>query len=253
MKRSICILISIILTLTVFLPISAHAAEYQPSETDISISVDDSRWYVFTRDNIENNPELDELGVTYESMYDTLYNNDAYLYAVLFYEDGIYIELLVRKKAIDSDVVNLSNYDDDEVLEFANEIAKKQNAEDYSVYKNQYKFAKLEYTDSSLGSSYYICEYITIVNKDNYTFTLQSSLPFTDSEHDEFKDIVDSAEFDVDTSLKEKKNSSFWSSVITKAIGGAVVGGVAGGVIALISKKRKNNKNNEVDSIGNEE
>ena len=185
MKRTKCIIITLIFCLMAFTPVFVYAEAYHISDTDMNIQIDDSLWYVFTRDNIMNNPELDEIGLSYDTTYDILYNNEAYLYAVLFYDSGEFTELFVRKKPIDSGMVNLSNYDNDDVLELAEGLAKRQNANDFTVYENQYKFAKLEYTDSNLG--YYVCEFATVVNKDNYTFTFQSASQFNDSEYVEIK------------------------------------------------------------------
>ncbi len=243
MKRNISILITLIFCLMIFMPVSVSAETYPLAETDMSIQVDDSRWYVFTRDNIENNSELDELGISYDTIQEILYNNQAYMDAILFYDDGEYVEFFVRKKPLDIGVANLSNYENSKVLEFAQEVAKNQNSDTYSVYENEYKFAKSEYVDSDLG--YYICEYVTIVNKDNYTFTFQSASQFSDSEHEEIKGIIDSVQFDIDTSLKEPQNTSLWSNVITKTVGGAVIGGVVSLITAFVNKKKK--KKNETD------
>ena len=244
MKRIMSVLLSAILCVSAFLPITTYAETYNLGDTDMSISVDDTVWYVFTRDNIKNNSELDELGITYEAMYDILHNNEAYMDAILYYEDGEYTEFFIRKRALDTGIANLSNYKDSEVLELAKELAKKQGANTYSVYENQYKFAKLEYVDSNLG--YYICEFVTFVNKDNYTFTFQSTSQFADEEYAEIENIVDSVKFDIDTSIKEKKSSSIAESVIEKTIGGAVIGGVVGAVIAITNKKKK--KASETDN-----
>ncbi len=249
MKRTKCIIMTLIFCLMVFLPISVYAEMYHLGETDMSIQVDDSSWYVFTRDNIKNNSELDELEISYDSMRDILYNNEAYMDAILLYDDGEYVELFVRKRTMDSGIVNLSNYNNEEVLELAEGLAKRQDADDYSVYENQYKFAKLEYIDSNLG--YYICEYVTCVNKDNYTFTFQSTSQFSDSEYDEMENIIDSIQFDIDASLKEPKATSFLDSVVGKAIGGAVIGGVAGAIIAIANKKKKNSNKEELQSGDN--
>lgn len=227
----------------VFMPISVYAETYHLGGTDMSIQVDTSTWYVFTRDNIKNNSELDELEISYDSMHDILYNNEVYMDAILLYDDGEYVELLVRKRTIDSGIVNLSNYSNEDVLELAEGLAERQNAENYSVYENRYKFAKLEYIDSNLG--YYICEFVTCVNKDNYTFTFQSTSQFSDSEYDEIENIIDSIQFDVDSSLKEPKATSFWDSVVEKAIGGAVIGGIGGAIIAIVNKKKKNSNKDD--------
>jgi len=244
MKRTISVLLSVVLVAAALLPITAFAETYNLGDTDISISVDDTVWYVFTRDNIKNNSELEELGITYDTMYDILHDNEAYMDAVLYYEDGEYMEFFVRKRALDAGVANLSNYDDSEVLDLAKELAKKQGAETYSVYENQYKFAKLEYIDSNYG--YYLCEYYTVVNQDNYTFTFQSTSQFTDWEYAEMETIIDSIKFDVDTSIKEEKKTSKDESIVGKAIGGAVIGGAVGAGIAIIGKKKK--KGSETDN-----
>lgn len=244
MKRTISVLLSVVLVAAALLPITAFAETYNLGDTDMSISVDDTVWYVFTRDNIKNNSELEELGITYDTMYDILHDNEAYMDAVLYYEDGEYMEFFVRKRALDAGVANLSNYDDSEVLEFAKELAKKQGAETYSVYENQYKFAKLEYIDSNYG--YYLCEYYTVVNQDNYTFTFQSTSQFTDWEYAEMETIIDSIKFDVDTSIKEEKKTSKDESIVGKVIVGAVIGGAVGAGIAIIGKKKK--KGSETDN-----
>ena len=250
MKRTMRILLSIILCFSVLLPIITYAETYNLGGTDMSISVDDTVWYVFTRDNIKNNSELEELGITYEAMYEILHNNEAYMDAILYYENGEYTELFVRKRALDTGIANLSNYKDSEVLELAKELAKKQGAETYSVYENRYKFARLEYTDSG----YYLCEFYTVVNKDNYTFTFQSTSQFTDEEYAEIENIVDSVKFDVDTSIKEKKTSSIAESVIEKTIGGAVIGGIVGAVIAITNKKKKKStESDETEIVNNTE
>lgn len=246
MKRNIAILLSVLMCIIVCLPVTTYAQTYNLGGTDMSITVDDTLWYVFTRDNIKNNAELEELGIAYDAMYDILYSNEAYMDAVLLYEDGEYVELFIRKRAVDTGVANLSNYKNTEVLELAEELAKKQGAKTYSVYENQYKFARVEYIDSNYG--YYICEFFTIVNKDNYTLTFQSTSQFTDAEYAEIEKIVDSISFNVDTTLKEKKTTSAFDGVVGKAIGGAVVGGIVGVVIAITNKKKKKGGETEQSS-----
>ena len=234
-----------LLCVYIFLPATVYAETYCLGGTDMSISVDDTTWYVFTRDNIKNNSELEALGISYEYMYDSLHHNEAYMDALLLYADGEFVELFVRKRALDAGVANLSNYANSEVLELAKELAEKQGAGTYSVYENQYKFAKLEYIDANCG--YYICEYITVVNKDNYTLTFQATSPFADDEYVEIARIVDSIAFDVDASMKEEKTTAVFDGVLAKTIGGAVIGGVVGFIIAIINKKKK--KGNGTDNV----
>lgn len=237
MKRFICVYLIVILCVATVLPTAASAETYKLGGTDISISVDNSKWYVFTRDNIKDNPELKKLGISYDTIYGILHDNDAYMDAIIFYEDGGYIEMFVRKKPVDAGLVNLSNYKDSEVLDFAKELAKKTGAENYTVYENQYKFARLDYKDNKLG--YYMCEFITCVNKDNYTVTFQATSQYTQEEYAEIEKIVDSIQFDVDTSIKEPIRFN----LVRMVLAGAAVGGIAGGIAAIKTKKKK--KQNE--------
>ena len=241
MKRITSIVLSLTLCLLVFFPVTAYAKQYDLSGTDLHIHVDDTQWYVFTRENIENNPELEELGISYEKVYDVLYNNYAYMDAILIYEDGTYLEMFVRKKDMDTKVANLSNYDRENVLEFTTELANKVGSTNYSVFESQYKYARLEYADASLG--YHVAEYATIVNKDSYTLTFQSKTPFTQEQYNEMDTLARSVTFDVDPSLKEETSTSAGTDIAVRTAIGAVTGGVIGGAVALINKKRK--KKNE--------
>ena len=245
MKKRLCAFIATFLCCLLIMQMTAYAHSYTIGGTDLSINIDDTRWYVFTRDNIKNNSELSELGIAYNDMYDIMHNNKMYVDAILMYNDGEYIELLVRKTSIE-EVVNLSNYDDDDVLSFAEILAERCNAQKYSVYKSQYKFTKLEYLDSG----FYICEYLTIVNGENYTFTFQATESFTNSEYSEIEGIVDSIRFAVDESMKEDTgSSSLFDRLLEKFISGAVVAAIVGGVSLLLGRKK--NREKEDDTNGN--
>ena len=232
MKRSFCLLLVLLICLV--LPVSVFAETFTLSDTDMSIDFDTSSWYVFTRDNLENNPELEELELTYDEMHSLLYDNSAYLNAALALSADDYIELFIRKNAQTTGVANLTNYSKKEVQEFATALAEQQNTQVYSVYQNQYNFAKLEYKDANVGV--FVYEFYTIVNKQNYTFTFQSETEFTEEKRQIAEQIVDSVKFNVDTSLKEPDNGG--SNIIAKTIGGAIVGGLAGGAVALFNKKK---------------
>ena len=223
-----------VLCVGVLLSATAQAENYVLADTDMRITVDDTVWYVFTRENIQDNPELEELGIAYEDIQQLLYDNEAYMDAVLYYDDGSYVELFVRKRALDVGIANLSNYDDSYVSDFARGMADKNGIQDHSVYESTYKFARLEYVDPTYG--FYICEFVTIVNKDNYTLTFQSNTELTEQEYSQIESIVNSIEFDVDPSLQEEDSDG---DVLWKVLGGAIVGGIAGGVMAIKGKKKK--------------
>lgn len=122
-------------------PLGVSATTFDLNDTDMSIEFDEDIWYVFTPDNIKDNAELDELGISYEYMVETFQTNEAYLDAVLFYQDSEdYIEIFVRKTKLD-DIQNLMNYDDDFINELGNALAEEQNA-NYKIYQKDYPFIK---------------------------------------------------------------------------------------------------------------
>ncbi len=239
MKKKILGALALLFVLS---PMVVSAKTYNVDD-NMSVDLDNKLWYVFTRDNIKDNPDLDELGITYEYMNDTFNKNQMYLDATIFYENGNdFMELLVRKSENDK-VMNLTNYSNDDVLELAKELAKKTGSTDYDVYENDYKFVRSKYVDKNIG--YYIIEYSTIVNGINYTMTMQKTTEFDESEEYFVETIVNSTKFNVDETLKEPKSSIDWNQVISKGIVGAVTGAIIGLVYGIFTKK----KNKKVSNI----
>ena len=216
--------IVLLFMLLIIVPVQAWATTFDLPDTDMHITFDEEEWYVFTPDNILNNEELEELGISYDYMVSTFEENDAYLDAALFfYDSDDYIEVFVRKAAVE-DVKNLANYDDGFINELGEALADQQGAS-YEIYRNDYPFVKLEYQDSGL----YLNEYYTIVNGDAYTITAQK--PYAFSSQDEFRvqEIVDSIEFDVDESLKEPNQSDEYALFRY-----AIIGACSGALIVTI-------------------
>ena len=115
MKNRLCLFILVALCFVTVLTSAVSAKEYTTSDTDLTISIDDSYWYVFTRDNIEGNPELEELGITYDYIHDIMMEKKIYIDALVVYDDGSVLELCVVKNKSNG-IVNLSNYDDEDVM-----------------------------------------------------------------------------------------------------------------------------------------
>lgn len=234
-KRNLLRSLFILILVAVF-PVTAYATVFSMSDTDIHITIDDSRWYVFTRDNIKDNPELEALGVSYDYLNGIFVDNNAYLDAILIQSTDSFMELLIRKNPMSNGAVNMANYSEKEIMELAEQLAEQQNVEDYSIYETGQPFIRMDYHGAEHG--YYLCEFITFVNKESYTLTFQSLTPYTDSDYQEITQIVDSVSFDVDTTLREKKTESLSNRVIRDVIIGAISGGIFGLVAA--AKKRKN-------------
>lgn len=236
MKKIFTIVVIIMCCLLAF-PATAYARNYNVAETDLSFDINDTYWYVFTRDNLENNSELSELGVSYDAMYSIMNENMAFVDAVLYYDTGDSIELLVRKTKVDQ-MANLSNYDDDDVLEVAEAFAEKVDSSNYSIYQTQYKFVKLDYTDSG----FFLCEYVTVVNGESYTFTFQASKPFVEEEYDEIEAIMESVHFDIDASLKEPNAKRLISAFGKGAIKAAGAGAILAVSKLLFGRKKRKTK-----------
>lgn len=224
--------------------ISANAKKYSLDGTDISILLDDTRWYVFTRDNIYNNPELDELGITYDYLYNFMHNNQIYLDAALLYEDDSNnLELIIRKKKIDK-IKNLSDYSNDEAMKLAEELADKQNADIYYIYENDYKYIYLRYYEKG----YNVVDYCTVINGESYTLTVQKSTTFTPDDLYEIERIVDTLVFDVNISLKQpsdEESESVWEKAIIGSIAAAIISGVGYFVNKNKTKEEQLEKNIE--------
>lgn len=231
MKRLICVLLALLLCGSTV--ICAYGKTYTISDTDIFVDIDDSIWYVFTRDNIENNPELDELGITTAYMQELFEENWIYLDATVFLDEGDYIELLVRKKSILTKFANLSECDSEEVEEFAERLQM-----DYRVYDSGYTFILVDYTDTvSLEHAMYLCEFYTVVNKESYILTFQSPTPFSEDEYEHIYSIVDSVRFTLKDT--DEGDSDSGSTILKSTIIGAAVGGISGLIGTVITKKKK--------------
>ena len=236
------ILKTLIILLLVMVVSPVMAKEFTISSTDIKVNLDDSKWYVFTRDNIKNNKQLKEFGISEEYMNSTFTKGNMYLDAIKFTSNTELIELFVMKKQVEK-VKNLSKYSDSDVKDVAKEIAKKENTSDYKIFKTDYKYVYTKYTDSGKQ----IMDYYTVVNGYGYTIKLQSDKAFTSDQQKEMENIVKGISFNVDSSLSEP--SKGMNPIIRDAIIGAVVGGLGGALATLINKNKKNKNNNNNQSV----
>ncbi len=229
-KRMLPLLLCVVLLFSV----QAQAADYTVSGTDMTVTIDDSVWYVFTRDNLENNPKLDELGITADYLGGLMQENNMYMDACLFYEDGNYIELFVRLKE-SKDVNYMTAYTDSKVEDIADALAEKTGAEEHALYKTDYKYAKVAYTQEP----FYLVEYYTIVNGYGYTFTFQSEQPYGEKQYEQMDQIMESVAFRVDPNkIVNGKAVVVKFDVLTMVLIGAVLGGVGGFLLSRRTKKR---------------
>ena len=195
MKKVLCLLISLVL----FIPVNIYGKNVDLSEINLTIDFNDD-WYVFTRYNLDNNKELESLGLTKEYMENFFNENEAYIDAS---PKELGTDFILRIKPVE-DMNNLSNYPDDVVKEVAKEISKLVSSTDYKIYNSgKNKYAVVKYYDEA--SKYNILTYYTVVNAQGYTFQIQKQSDITQTDETNMKTIMDSATFNV---LDKYKNES---------------------------------------------
>ena len=227
-----------IFTLFLFIPFNVYADSYKLK--DLEISIEDSSFDVFTRDNIKDNERLTEIGITYDYLNNFMIKNDVYLDAVRFNENNDdTIELFVVAKMV-SNVSNMHTYSDSEIKELGEEVKKKVKADSYKIIDvGKYKYIYLNYYDST--EKYYIDEYYTVMDGYGYTIMAQKRNKFTNDEMKDVKKVVDTTKYKEIARYEKKKSSSIGSRTLIGAIIGAVIG-LIGGTIKVIKNKKTKEK-----------
>lgn len=168
-----------------FMPLVVSADTIDVDSADLSLEIPDS-WYIFTRDNLDNNPDLEELELTEDyvmdyfleySIYVNAFDADYDFYAYMSYTE---------------DVGSLPDYYDFELEEVAKDLMNQYGASSYEIYDNDYKYIRIEYT----SNDYYIIDYYTIIDDQSYIFSIQKLEELTNEDRDLMEDIVDSIHFD---------------------------------------------------------
>lgn len=246
------LMILCISAIMIAIPTVSFGAEYTVNDDNLTVSIDDSQWKVFTRENIKNNKELKKLGTDYETMKNSMNNVDAYLVAV---KEGkkTNTELMVR--ATEMKYINNMNTLDKEELKALKKGVQETSSEEIDNCKTEiYKSDNCKYikiTGDYDKGEYYTVEYFTIINGINYLFTVQKKGKISSEENTEMLEIVDSAEYNVNPELTENdiekyiaqqekinaENQPQEASPLTKAIGVLVV--AVGVVLILRFKNRK--------------
>jgi len=222
-------------------PFYVFAKEYEDQDIKIKLSLDDN-YIVLTRNNLDNNNDLQKLGITKEQMQDIM--NKGAIYLDIIKEDISY-EILVVVPDIVLPVNNLTGISEELLASFKEEAAKKVGANISSTYKNNYDFIIVDYYDANM--KYYIVNYYTVINSRGYNFQIQKKTEITENDRNELKKIVDSVEFlDFDKNNDEKKvdanaykNNFDYKNIIYGAIIGAIAGLISYCTSIVLKKKKK--------------
>lgn len=238
----------IFLLFIMLIPIGVNAKTYRVNDLDLEITFSDD-WYVFTRENLDDNSDLEYLGITKEYMETIFENAEAYIDAA---PKDFSIEFFLRVRNVE-DINNLNNYSDKDVEELAKEVAKLVETKEYTTYKNDYKYVITKYPDVLEGKTYDIISYYTIVNGKGYTFTLQKESELTEEDETIMKNIIDTVSYDFNEGYEQEKekieneeSGSFnWKIIGSPAVIGAFIGGIVGLFINKTAKNKKKNNGKE--------
>lgn len=222
--------------IVLFMPIIVLAKEYQVDDINLKVGIPDD-YIVLTRDNLKDNSDMEELGISEEYMVSAMNLGNIYLDIIA---KDISYEILVIVPKIDIAMNTLANVSDSMLKEVLEAMKEKTGATIGSVYKSNYNYTMVEYYDSKMN--YNIVNYYTVVNAKGYNIQLQKKGTITEEEKNNLKNIVDSVNIKVLDQYKENKKTegtkSFnWKKVIIGTIVGAAAGGI-GSTIGLLIKKK---------------
>lgn len=224
---------------------ASDTTKYEIADLGLSLALPAEYSYVFTRDMDADDPNLADLGLTKEE----LFNNDS-LYLEALTEDQN-IELVVTMT--DTDWSNLyydfNDLDNNDLMEMAHTALMSEDASadmdftNYSVFEGneQAKFIKAEGTLTADDANGYAIQYVTVINGNAYTITFDFyNGTITDDEDALTEQVVSSIAFH-HIQAKEAGTSNVLYIVIIGVMAVIIVG-----LIFVIRKKKYT-----IDGTGN--
>ncbi len=219
-----------IFILMIFLfPFSVSAKSFSIDE-NMTLDIDDSLWYVFTRNNLDNNEELKSFNISPSEMMAFFENNQAYMNAIILYKDtGEMLQLFVRKVTNSTDLKE-KDMSDQDLLDMAKASLVGKNVSTIELYKNNgIRYVYAEYAD---GNSY-VMDYYTIYNNTNYTITGQKTSRLNSENRDRVNAVVETIKF---TGAPEEEDSENNTGLIISII--IFIGGMLGVLFWYINSKK---------------
>ena len=218
--------------LVLLLPVFVFATEYKSSDIKIKLDIDDS-FIVITKDNLDNNSDLDKLNVTKDYMKKTMDNNNIYFDIV---KSDLSYEILIVVPKTEPLFSDLDKATNEELSTLKETITKQTNDKMPIVYKNDYSFIVVDYHDNN---GYYNINYYTVVDSRGYNIQLQKKGVITDDEKDDLREIIDSIVFEKEEKKEEDSKSFDYKTIIIGAILGTIAGIITYIIGVRISKKKK--------------
>ncbi len=211
MKKRVFAIACVIIIL--FVPITTLALgmeTYNIEEIGITIDIP-SDWVAFTRDIDESNPILKNYGYTKEQLLAYMKESGIFLNAAP--QDGS-IEVIVRSFEIDFEDLNLLS--DSELKTCSDGIVAEGEKAGmtitpvYEPYQHkQAKFLIFNIQQKIGNTTVYGIEYFSVVNRKSIAITMQSytGSMLSNSQEQEFKDIIDSTHFSGASAIVDQTNS----------------------------------------------
>lgn len=182
--KNLRIIFFVLLIFLINMP-NSYAQKYDGLDMNISL---DEWWFVFTRDNLNNNQNLSDLGISKDYMENFFAENDAYLDAIYFYnypsED--YLEFVVYKYDMNNDenlkkfknIKNLKNAKKADIGHLGIMLGEEEEITNTIVYETDDLLFLKNYYELDDG---YQLSYITIYNKQYYILNFTSNNPIDDT------------------------------------------------------------------------
>lgn len=195
-------IIVILFLLISFFPNKVFAnSDFNLKEVNMKIEFSNT-WYVFTRENLEDNEKIDYLGIDKSYLKNFFSENNAYLDGILYKLDNSYLEIFVRVIDFDQLDGSLSKYKYDyydfqdinqtDYEKMALSFAETRNVDKYEQYESSNaKYFVLNYKYEGNFNQ----EYVTVVNGSAYVITMNSNINFVESDKNAFRSIIDTIEF----------------------------------------------------------
>ncbi|MBQ2960585.1 MAG: hypothetical protein IJE09_05125 [Oscillospiraceae bacterium] len=192
MKKIVCTLLALSLCIALLFGINklrtenANRTEFETEYAKIDLEFHEREWYVFTRADLHDNPELEEVWIEPELQIDFILENNIFLDGVLFYSDvDSWLEVLLAEGE-PSNNGDYSTLSEEELEALSDEVAAGMGAEDNGVLITRHglKFIWFEYFgEGYYPEEYYIRNYYTEVDGKAYEVQFVSDASFVSDEY----------------------------------------------------------------------
>lgn len=253
--KKFCLTVVTLMCLFTIIPVASAADSVTCELSELNMTIDvPADWITFTRDIDENDPNLELLGTTAETLISTYEANSIYFNAV--YLDPL-SEIVVTMITDESsqDIYDFNRISDKDMPQAAETIREEMqkimgDAATYtesSFYTHeQAKFAVFNFETSGALPDH-AQQYTTIINGQTINVTLHSYTgELTTAQEQLLEDVVNSITF---TKVTKKPGIDLSEAGITAIIGG-VVAGIVALVISLINRNKRKIAGATVSSAG---